>query len=162
MPRLRYLVIAAVAALGLASSFGTTQRVGVETAPAPAHLTAASSGGAYTWHGYDFTVCGEIYVSGCSSASLWRATDHVAFWSNGTSAVMATGSGFPYCTSGGYNITVTGCTWHGGGYYLYAVLSWQNCVLAFNVGCFNDFVTLTYNAKGQFVSWHEDWPDAYP
>jgi hypothetical protein len=159
--RLVYTVVALVLASGAFASIHPATPFTAhpqETAQA----AAPSAGATYYWHGYNVTFCPETTLrEACSSSSWWRATAHVAFWANGTSAVMATGSGYPYCTPSGYNITIQGCSWHGGGSTLYVVIAWQNCIAPFNIGCFDDYATLTFNARGQYVGYVEDWLDGW-
>lgn len=120
----------------------------------------AASG--YTWHGYNTAWCPDIYTTGCTSGSLWQADLHVAVWANGSNVVMASGSGYPWCDAQGYNVTIEQCHWYGGGTQIYAAVSWQNCILIWGIGCWQDTLTTGFNRWGQLDYWHVAWVDLYP
>jgi hypothetical protein len=134
----------------------------VTTTPVPATLTVATGGAAYTWHGYNTAYCPDVYTEGCGGASLWEAMLHVAVWANGTDVVMAAHSGYPWCDEQGYNITITQCNWYGGGSEVYAAVHWQNCILVWGLGCWNDTLTVGFNRFGHVNYWHPSWTDSYP
>jgi hypothetical protein len=129
-------------------------------------LTSAPRGTApYRWHGYDIKTCQTtpILGNGCNlGPNWWTVTAHVAVWANGTTVVMAHASGYPYCDYSGYEISINGCSTHGGGGEIYVVLNWTNCILPFDLGCYSDFATMGFNAKGQYNSFRENWGDGLP
>lgn len=134
--------------------------------PQAATLTSAPAGLAgYVWHGYNIETCQTTptYGNACNiGPNYWTVTAHVAVWANGTTVVMAHASGYPYCDASGWEITIQGCSYHGGGSEIYVVINWQNCIAPLNIGCFADFATMGFNAKGQFNSFVENWGDALP
>jgi hypothetical protein len=155
------LIYALLAAVALVASLTSNPTVRAEAANA----TTASPGAAYHYWSYTIKVCPStpIYGTACNQGfNYWTVVDHVAGWANGTNVVLATASGYPYCTASGYEITVTNCGHHGGGSEIYAVIQWQNCILPFNLGCYSDFATMGFNRNGVFNSFVEDWGDGLP
>lgn len=155
--RMLYTVIALVMAFGAFASRPPAMRT------TPATLTAATVGAApYHWFGANITICPNTPLKLPCGGAMWSVTDHIGGWANGSTVLFATHSGYPWCQAQGYNITVTGCTWHGGGSEIYARIDWQNCVLLWGIGCVSDGATMGFNGAGQWNYFHEDWPDAYP
>lgn len=159
MTRLRLLILIAVAGL---VAWGFLPTPAVHASPLPQSGATAP----YHYFGPDsITVCQQPppgYT--CSNdGAWWKVTAHVAGWDNDASVVLATGSGYPYCSASGYEISVTSCSYHYSGATAYVVIGWSNC---FGLGplsyCWSDSATMGFDRFGRYVYYHEAWSDAYP
>lgn len=149
----RHLVLFAIAAL---IGFGW-----ITSRPNTVHAETTT---AYHYWAYNIATCQTTAtLHSCSmTGNWWTVTVHAAGWANGSSVQFASRSGFPYCTASGYEITIMGCHAYGGGTEVYVEIDWQNCIAAFNIGCFDDFATVGFSRTGAYNYYHEDWGDGLP
>lgn len=131
-------------------------------------LTRVESVGTATYHYFGpvaITTCQQPPPGySCNSGGVWwKVTANIAGWQNSVNGVVfASSSGYPHCTASGWNVTITGCTFAYSGTSGSVTISWQNCIPPFGIGCWSDFATMTFNNRGQYVSYRESWADAYP